>query len=242
MSGFVERLKKHKTVPGLLSVGVRGDLVQLLLGCLRENGFGPAAWDAISTDDPLLAEFDQAVGAVVRKYQAEKKLEVDGVVGPQTWASLAGLKSWPVPDLDGASLRAKHIANLNSATKRKTFRAAGRKLTGGPNACAATASQYYMELKIIGKPQINTLALITDLKKTGKFEEIKRDKIQPGDLVVTVDDPKDSDHAPEHVWHALTANAGGFAKSADNYSDTPYIRNIGPGPKTEADYALRLKV
>jgi hypothetical protein len=139
-------------------------------------------------------------------------------------------------------LRARHIASLNSAGKRKAFRAAGRKLTGGPNACAATASQYYLDLKIISKPQVNTLALVKDLLKTGKFEQIKKEKIQPGDLVVTVDDPQDPDIAPEHVWHALTANVGGFAKAVDNYSDAPYVRNIFQGQKTEADYALRLKV
>jgi hypothetical protein len=124
-------------------------------------------------------------------------------------------------------------------------------LTGGPNACAAVASQYYLALGVITKAYLLTSTLITALLNTGRFTKVSLADLQPGDLVVTLDDPADKDKYPEHVWHyygpSYPAKTNqnvcqpGWGWAVDNYQNSPYPRNItAPRPKTQADYGLRL--
>ena len=68
--------------PGSMRAGSRGSAVQQVQQRLRERG-----WRA-----PLNGVFDGATDVVVRKFQAEKGLVADGIVGPRTWTAL-----WQAP-------------------------------------------------------------------------------------------------------------------------------------------------
>ncbi|MGI8808826.1 MAG: glycoside hydrolase family protein [Acidimicrobiales bacterium] len=69
--------------PGrLLAEGVDGDDVRRAQGRLKERG-----WRIV-----VDARFGPKTDAVVRKYQGEKALVVDGCIGPTTWRSM-----WTVP-------------------------------------------------------------------------------------------------------------------------------------------------
>jgi hypothetical protein len=64
--------------PGYCSVGSVGTATRQVQQRLRDRGW------TIDVD----GEFGPATDTVVRKFQADKALEVDGVVGPATWDSL----------------------------------------------------------------------------------------------------------------------------------------------------------
>ena len=64
----------------------------------------------------------------------------------------------------------------------------------------------------------------------------------PGDYVVSVDDPRDADQAPEHVMHCRGVLDSNHFMAVDNQKRQAYKRNIaGWKPKTPAAYVLRLK-
>lgn len=65
---------------GMLSQGAKGRAVRALQERLGRHGH------ALDVD----GEFGPATAAAVREFQADRGLEVDGVVGPQTWEALAG--------------------------------------------------------------------------------------------------------------------------------------------------------
>lgn len=69
----------------LLKEGVRGAQVKLLTSKLAKAGY---------LDKPT-DKFDREVEAAVRKYQKEKGLQVDGIVGQQTWGSFFGVNVPP---------------------------------------------------------------------------------------------------------------------------------------------------
>lgn len=62
-----------------LSVGSRGDSVRRLQDTLRQAGFNPGSTDG---------SFGPKTKAAVEKYQAARRLDVDGVVGTQTMQAL----------------------------------------------------------------------------------------------------------------------------------------------------------
>lgn len=70
-----------------LRVGARGQAVADLQRRLTAAGFDPGGVDG---------SFGPRTLAAVRAYQAARGLEVDGVVGPQTWGSLRGASA-PTP-------------------------------------------------------------------------------------------------------------------------------------------------
>jgi putative chitinase len=63
----------------VLRRGARGDTVELLQRLLAARGFPELKADG---------DFGPATEAAVRQFQSAHKLEVDGVVGPNTWAAL----------------------------------------------------------------------------------------------------------------------------------------------------------
>ena len=143
-----------------------------------------------------------------------------------------------------------HIGHLKDPAFRKQARAAGlaavKAVTGTThNACAATASQYHIALGIL--PHVILLAeeLGHTLQATGKFAKISDlDSFQIGDVVLCID--ANGNGLADHVWHCrgkefkgVTAQPG-YYWCVDNYSDTPYPRNVHAGPKTPAHFALRL--
>lgn len=71
------------TPPPTIAAGDRGDVVRWLQGMLTGLGYGV-----------VLGRIDGVFGSkttdAVRRYQAKAGLTVDGIVGPSTWAALAG--------------------------------------------------------------------------------------------------------------------------------------------------------
>lgn len=68
--------------PGLVKLGSQGEAVRQVQQRLRDRGW------RITVN----SVFDDATDVVVRKFQSEKRLVVDGIVGPKTWAAL-----WQAP-------------------------------------------------------------------------------------------------------------------------------------------------
>lgn len=64
--------------PGTTRLGSHGDAVMSVQSVLKNRGWKIAV-DGI---------FGRGTDSIVRKYQAEKGLTVDGIVGPQTWVSM----------------------------------------------------------------------------------------------------------------------------------------------------------
>ena len=64
--------------PGLLKKGSRGDNVRMLQQRLQDRGW------SIKVD----SDFGPATEKIVQAYQKDKRLTVDGLVGPQTWHSI----------------------------------------------------------------------------------------------------------------------------------------------------------
>jgi flagellum-specific peptidoglycan hydrolase FlgJ len=95
-----------------------GEHVKLLQERLKAAGFDPG---------PIDGEFGPKTDAAVRAFQQARGLEVDGVVGPQTWAAL-GVKYQPeaapaVPvDASGlAKLKPEQLAELGRTNKQAFF-------------------------------------------------------------------------------------------------------------------------
>lgn len=140
--------------------------------------------------------------------------------------------------------------------------AEARKLTGGPNACAATLSLILKDLGLIDKAYTWTASLIGTETETSLLEELHPmvrilhpADVQPGDFVASRDRPNDGNSAPDHVFTILRPPEGPdlsnpFALVIDNYctSGKPYWRNLGKSGfyagawrgKTPMAYALRL--
>jgi GH24 family phage-related lysozyme (muramidase) len=59
--------------------GSRGEQVERLQAALAGKGFSP---------DPVDSDFGPATERAVRRFQRAMSLEVDGIVGPRTWAAL----------------------------------------------------------------------------------------------------------------------------------------------------------
>jgi peptidoglycan hydrolase-like protein with peptidoglycan-binding domain len=63
----------------LVKLGMADDFVRAVQQRLVDRG-----WKSVTVN----GEFDAATDAVVRKFQDEKGLKVDGEVGPKTWEAL----------------------------------------------------------------------------------------------------------------------------------------------------------
>jgi len=62
-----------------LRLGSSGDDVRFLQTVLNVHGFGPLAEDGI---------FGKKTEASVKRYQSDRGLSADGIIGPQTWARI----------------------------------------------------------------------------------------------------------------------------------------------------------
>ena len=68
----------------MLKRGIKGYQVRVLQVLLILNGCGVGSSGADG-------DFGPATDAAVRKFQQAKRLEIDGIVGPITWATLLGV-------------------------------------------------------------------------------------------------------------------------------------------------------
>jgi hypothetical protein len=87
-----------------LRLGSKGDLVRKLQSTLKESGFDPGLIDGIFGDKTRKA---------VVKFQENKKLETDGVVGPITLGSLGIKAELPEPELERTQFRELLLKNPN---------------------------------------------------------------------------------------------------------------------------------
>jgi peptidoglycan hydrolase-like protein with peptidoglycan-binding domain len=68
--------------PRTICKGMDGPDVSALQALLTAHGYSVRTISGV---------FDEATEAAVRKYQTEHGLDVDGIVGPKTWASLLAM-------------------------------------------------------------------------------------------------------------------------------------------------------
>lgn len=138
-----------------------------------------------------------------------------------------------------SAIRERHLLNIADAEFHTHARKRGRKLTGGPNACGATASQYYLNLAAITKAYTWAQDLVDKLLAANICRRVSLAELAVGDLVVCVD--LNGNGATDHVWHVYGLLPGtGAALALDNRANLPYKRNLGKGRYTAAKYALRL--
>lgn len=144
-----------------------------------------------------------------------------------------------MPDTATPSLHERHLLNIADAEFHTHARKRGRKLTGGANACGATASQYYLNIGAITKAYTWAQDLVDKLLATHVCRRVSLAELAVGDLVVCAD--RNGNGATDHVWHVYGLLPGaGAALALDNRANLPYKRNIGKGSYTSAVYALRL--
>ena len=87
LAGQGENTKEEKTVNITLQIlkqGSKGESVKALQRMLHAMGYNLGA-------RPVDGSFGPQTLTAVKKYQAEKKLTADGIVGAKTWASLLGV-------------------------------------------------------------------------------------------------------------------------------------------------------
>ena len=118
----------------VLRRGSRGDAVRDLQEALRRQRFDPGASDAI---------FGPLTDAAVRRFQTDRGLVVDGIVGPLTWAALCIPGFDPAPWNDGGAVQHSnncynYACDVRSGTFAQPGTASGRPF--GATDCAAVAS------------------------------------------------------------------------------------------------------
>lgn len=84
ISAPAEETKVEGIVLPMLSKGAKGDTVRAMQILLIGNGYSCGTYGADG-------DFGKATDTVVRTFQRDYELEVDGIVGPKTWAKLLGL-------------------------------------------------------------------------------------------------------------------------------------------------------
>lgn len=111
---------------------------------------------------------------------------------------------------------------MQDAARLSDWRQRGRALVGGTakNACAATASQPFLDLGVIRDPFTWAETLVARLKATGLLSgNDDRADVQVGDLIVC----EDGNHngATDHVWLVVKVYSGGWYGCFDN--QTKYL-------------------
>ena len=140
--------------------------------------------------------------------------------------------------------REQLVTWLQDSGKLADWRARGRKAVGGThNACAATASQPFIDLGIIPRTVTWAETLATDLKLTGAFKASgDRGDVQPGDVVVCLD--LNDNGAADHIWLVAKDYGNGWYGCFDN--QTKYLihrrRLDGADGKTAMRGRLRLTI
>lgn len=157
----------------------------------------------------------------------------------------------------------KNLNHLYDKDFRHEARAAGKHAVmtptnpTGSNACAATASQYYIALELLHSTIVSAQTLANTLLNSGYFDKLVLKELltnkYPGALIVCID--ANGNGLSDHVWHNYgpiypakpgygpqeTTHAG-WTWAVDNHQDDPYPRDFNSlGHYTDAAYGLILK-
>lgn len=132
----------------------------------------------------------------------------------------------------------------NPARRAQVEVAATQRLPNTGKRCAATMHRWLQLWEVL--PEGRLLTWTTDLLKQLKPLSllVVRDigAVRPLDLVVTLD--RDNNDAPDHLGIPLSIPGPAphhhvtFLDNQNHFE--PYERNLGSGPKTPMDYALRI--
>jgi len=140
---------RRQRMPGL-KVGARGPLVawaiRLLCRCLAAHGFADPTWTDPAV--PVPEAYTQGLADAVALFQQHHGLDVDGIVGPETWAWLT------LPPLTGDSPRPQQPGQLALAAARHEWGLHAREIGGnnrGPFVRKYTQSAEHPE-GIQGQP------------------------------------------------------------------------------------------
>lgn len=217
----------------MLSQGSKGPEVVDLQDRLKSAGFdcGPSDGD-----------FGPMTDSAVRAYQTSRALEVDGIVGPQTWGSLyneAGPVSAPPPPASG-DLRSRILdiaqgevgtqeVGENQGPMLKYPNAFGR---GSEAWCADFVSWVNTQA---GNPMNSSYvpAMYDQLQAEGKWKG--RSNPQPGDIVIF----DWYGEGPEHVGLVKGVNGDGTIQTIEGNTSAPGGGPEGVWEKTRTmDYVM----
>lgn len=206
-------IKQLQGLPQLpaLRPGQNAWAVRLLRRVLSIRGYGDSAWAEPTQSPDISADFDNELEKLVRNYQRDHQIEVDGIVGPQTWTSLRGTATSPetskASELRETIIRiAKGLCDLgvqeHGGNNRGVVIEAMLKHAGGrPGqpwcmafvdfvyewACEKCAVQPQLD------PGLSCSALVHQAKKKGLLLDDPR-QAKPGDLLVLKGGPTGYKH------------------------------------------------
>ncbi len=198
-------IKQLQGVPQLplLKPGQESWAVRVLRRVLSAHGVGDKAIaDPVRTPE-VSPVYDAALEQLVRDFQRQHGLVVDGIVGPKTWAALGSTAAAVPPAASKeAQLRqiivriattlcdlgvAEHGGDNRGVVVEAMLKHAGGR-PGQPWCCAFVDFVYEWACEVCGvKPQLDPglscSALVAHAKKKGMLLEDPR-KAQPGDFLV----------------------------------------------------------
>jgi len=193
---------------------------------------------------------DEQTGQALREFQIKRGLVPDMICGPKTWAALLELPVLPLPMKRKG--RASLIAALANKPLLEEFQRKGRALTGGPDACAAVASQLLIHLGVRREPHTWAQTVADDTEATGWTRITDPAKVRRGDMLVAEDRASGRLQVPngstDHVAFVMAdpwydeAKKRWYVKCFDNRVDLGigYTRNLTGKGYTPMDYALRM--
>jgi len=195
---------------------------------------------------------DGIYGPITRRavlnFQRAHGLHPDGKAGPATLDRLVlctGNISDPSKlatlEVPGILPKPQAMALLNDKAMRAEIRHGAIKAL--PNTglrCAATLSLWMRQFHVFGPGQMfaRTSDLIAALPDWPRVTSIR--DVEPLDILVSTD--KNGNGVPDHVGIIFSkADSQGRVIFIDNQNHgNPYTRNLGPGPKTPMQYAIRV--
>lgn len=120
--GYRRAVMPDATGRPVLRHGARGEAVRELQERLAALGYPPGAVDGILGD---------RTSAAVLAFQADHGLDVDGVVGRQTWEALDRAEPRPARDVALADLRARGSRTVTEADRGQAVAVGGGTVAGG---------------------------------------------------------------------------------------------------------------
>lgn len=204
-----------------LSIGSRGGAVSALQQQLAAAGFDPGGVDG---------DFGPATRAAVLRFQSANGLDVDGVVGPQTWGALGGSSftpgSGPVrgPAPANGDLRSRILALAQGEVG--TLEATGNNdgdVTKYPNSFGRGQESYCADFASwvitnaggsLNDPWCPSIK--NQLINTGNWKG--RSDPQPGDLVLF---DWDHDNVADHVGLVKSVNGNGTLTTIEGNTGGP---------------------
>lgn len=141
------------------------------------------------------------------------------------------------------AIRSRLIALIRDPERQRDYRRRGRIAVGNTshNACAATASQVYLQLGVIHHIECGAEGLATALKATARFDaSANRDDVTAGDLVVCEDG--NANGLSDHVWLVVALQPGGWFECLDNQGRTLTHRRRVDGADGKTPMRGRLRI